>query len=65
MYVREELAQVDVREADGDDDVAGIAAWSPETVLVVAADGQREAEFRAEIVDGGGFAPIVGEDGDP
>jgi len=57
------LAKEALREADGNDDIAGITARPPETVLIVSADGQGETELRSKVVDGRSFSVVLGEDG--
>src|SRR5262252_8581725 len=46
-----------------DHDLAGVAARAPQPIIVVLADGRRQAITRAIEINRGGVAPAVAEDG--
>src|SRR5258707_4753762 len=45
-----------------DDTFAGVSTRSPEEVILMSADGRRQAVFRTEQVDGSGLSVILAED---
>src|SRR5260370_5908294 len=58
-YLRKELPKPGFGEADGHDRFASVIAWTPEAVLIVAADGLGEGVAVSKIVNGAGFALVV------
>src|ERR1700724_394454 len=57
--------QTGFRKADRDDHFAGVAAGTPKTVLIVAANCFWKSKMRSKIVDRRGFTVVVSEDGRP
>src|SRR5262249_44472409 len=60
---RKGLIKALASKADCDNRFTGRAPWPPVSILIVAADGPRQAVAGTEVIDGPGFAIVVREDG--